>query len=264
MLNQQIKTLLGEDTISEETATKLAELFEAAVAAAVEKNTEEKDAEKAAALKEKTEEVEAAKKEAEDAKADAEKSKAEKDEAIAKADKAVADAKEESEKRVDEAVQAAAERILTENRDQFLALDRLTRTEKALETIKSAFEANGFSLNENAELDQTKQALEEATKALEETKAHAIDLEAALLVSQCAVALNELTADLADTQREKVEALAESIEVSSVEEYRSAVALIVEQAKTSGDKAPAAVVLEEGTKPNASMAAAVALLARKK
>lgn len=257
MLNEQIKTMLGEDTISEETATKLAELFEAAVAAAVEKNSEEKDAEKAAALEEKEAEVAAAKKEAEDA-------KAEKDKAIDKADKAVADAKEEAEKRVDEAVAAAAERILTESRDQFVALDRLTRTEKALESIKSAFEVNGFSLNESAELDQTKESLDRATQALEESKAHIADLEASLLISQCSVVLNEMTSDLAATQREKVEALAEAVEVSSVEEYKSAVTLIVEQVKTSAVKAPAADVLKESVKPNASMAAAVALLSRKK
>lgn len=257
MLNEQIKALLGEDTISEETATKLAELFEAAVSAAVEKNSEEKDAEKAAALEEKEAEVAAAKKEAEDA-------KAEKEEAVAKADKAVADAKEESEKRVDEAVAAAAERILAESRDQFVALDRLDRTEKALNSIKSAFEANGFSLNESLELDQSKEALEQTTQALEEAKARAADLETALLISQCAVALHEMTADLADTQREKVEVMAEAVEVSSVEEYRSAVALIVEQVKASAVKAPSVKPLEEGTKPNASMAAALALLARKK
>lgn len=255
MLNEQIKSLLGEDTISEETAVKLAELFEAAVAAAVEKNTEEKDAEKAAALEEKEAELEAAKKEVE-------KAKAEKEEAIAKADKAVADAKEELDKRVDEAVQAAAERILAESREQFIALDRLTRTEKALEAIKTAFETNGFSLNENFELDRSKEELERVTQLLEAAQAHAADLEAALLISQCSVVLKEMTEDLAATQREKVEALAESVEVSSVEEYRSAVALIVEQVKNSSAKTSSTDVSKEKPKPSDSMAAALALLSR--
>lgn len=247
MLNEQIKSLLGEDTISEDTAQALVSLIEAAIEKAVSDKAAEKDAEKEEALKEKADEIEAV--------------KAEKEEAIAKADQAVKDAKDEVEKRVDEAIAQATERFLTESKEQFVALDRLNRTEKALEAIKGAFEINGFTLNENLELDQTKARLEEAVAELETAKARSLDLEVSLLSAQCSAALTEATADLAETQKEKVSALVEGVEVSTIEEYRSAIEMIVEQVK-SADQGSAPVVLEEGKQVDARMKAVLALLSK--
>jgi len=256
MLNDQIKSLLGEDTISENTAVALVSLIEKAIQNAVaEKETV--IAEKETVIAEKVAELERVMQEVCSV-------KEEKEAIIAKADQAVEKAKEEMNERFEFAVKEATERFLTESRDQFITADRFNRMEKAFNAIRGAFETNGFQLNENVALDEANAKLKEATTKINEANSKIHDLESSLLAAQCSAILSESMNGLAETQKEKVETMLESVEYSTIEEYDEVVKMIVEQVKASELQVAAPVVLKEENKiQNTRINEVLNLLSRK-
>lgn len=144
--------------------------------------------------------------------------------------------------------------FIAEHKEKFETLEESARIKGAFALIKDAFETNGFTINEN-------KALTEATERLEESKALANSLleesnslKEKLKITQQALIFEEITGPLADTQKEKVRTLSESVLFEDTEQYTKGIQLIVAQVATA-TPAPPTPLNEQIEKPvNARMA----------
>lgn len=157
----------------------------------------------------------------------------------------VAAAVELANARIDECVELAVEGALKEHESKFIDADTFGRMTAAFAVIQEAFEKNGFSLDENAPLVEAKARLDESEvqyKALFEkftsVKNELSEVSAELELAKRSIIFESLTRDLADTTKEKVGALAESVTFDSLDEFSAGVKLIVAQAtlKEGADK----------------------------
>lgn len=131
-------------------------------------------------------------------------------------------------------LEEAVQNFLTENTDKFVAADEFDRMKTAFENIHSAFETNGFVLNENTELeklrtstaalidrhDETLTQLAEANKALDELKREKI-------IAKAVEGLTEMEA-------EKVIAISDAITFDDLDELSEGLTLIVERISSKG------------------------------
>lgn len=223
MLKDELKVLLGEDTISEETATKLDEMIQTLL--------DTKLSENSAALEE------SHNKALEEIKAEHEKSVAELNESHEKsivelqekADAHIEEVKNQVDSRIQESVDSAVAEFIAENKEQLLQLEDYTKMKSAFDLIQEAFEKNAFSLNKNAETDSLKVELQEATKNYDSIFEELESTKKTLEEANMKLSFDELTSSLAETQKEKVRQLSEEVSFDGVEEYTRAVSLIVEQ-----------------------------------
>ncbi len=234
MINDEIKSLLGEDTISEETAVKLAEMLNAAIEARLQEQEEKHALEKS----KKDEEIEALKAEKEERDDDIVDLKESINEITARADAHVESMRELVEERIQSSVDAAVAEFVNENKTMFEQLDQFNRMKASFSLIQEAFESNGFVLNENAELDAVKAELNESTKAYDDLLAELDTTKKTLEEAQIDIAFRTATAELTESQREKVKSLSEGVSFEGVEEYNQMLSLIVEQVsnKTTGQE----------------------------
>lgn len=138
---------------------------------------------------------------------------------------------------------------LKEHSETLVESERYQRLSNALDQIKSAFESNGFVLNENAEYTKLESASERLLEQFIDQRDRNQSLE-----SELQEALNKIeslereaifeskTSDLTDTQKEKARALVESVSFDSREEYESGLAMILENVG-----APVVATLEESS-----------------
>lgn len=245
-MTDQLKELLESAGISEDTVTTLQTLLTEALDAAKEEGKEEgkKEAEEKADAdaKAKDEEVEELKesheaeivflKEMANEYGDMLKEKANEygDMLKEKANKYGAYITESVTGKVKEYADYAIEQFVTENKERFVETEEYDRMRSAFDYIKEAFEQNGFNVREDAQYQEVQQSLvesaEEYEKVFEELQSAREEIES---LKRSAI-FEKATADLADTQKEKVNELLENVSFDSTEEYEQGLAVIVEQA----------------------------------
>lgn len=236
-MNDELKALLESLELSEDTVTQMQTILEGAMkavkdeAAAEREALEEAHAAEITFLKEKADEYGVYLKEKANEYGDFLKGKA----------NAYGEhIKESVSGKMKEYADYAVEQFITENKERFVETEEYARMKSAFEYIKEAFEKNAFNVREDVAVVELQENLAESTRQYE---ALFEDLNAArteLNTINRTLILERATADLADTQKEKVNELLEAVSFETLDEYKDGVAMIVEQAKAS-----AAVVVEE-------------------
>ena len=207
MATENLKELLKEGvTLDEQNVGQLTEMFEQAIVAERIKLTESKDAEIAALNEQHA--------------------------------KALEDATVMANARIDEAIDVAVDKFIAESEDRFVQADEYARMKALFEAVKTVFEQNAFALNENAAAEEAAAVLKEHREdydALFERHMSLKDENAALAMeletAKCAIIFEKATADLTDTQRERVGALVENVEFDTIDEFVTGLKLIVEMEK---------------------------------
>lgn len=127
-----------------------------------------------------------------------------------------------------------AQEFIKENSEALAKTEEILRMQEAFAVIKEAFEMNGFNVNENAALDVAKAELNEANaeyqKVFEELKEARNQIDS-LKRSEV---FNERTKDLSATDVERVIELAEAVEFETLEQYTRGIELIVENVTSVG------------------------------
>lgn len=250
-MNDEIKALLEELQLPEDTGTKIGELLAEAFEKAKEEGKEEARKESEDKDAEKEKEVEELK-ESHDEEISFLKEKANEYGAflMEKANAYGDHIKETLTEKVKEYADFAIEQFIAENKERFVETEEYERMKGAFTAIKESFEHNGFDVREDLHAQELQQSLAESTdayeKVFEELKEAKNEVES---LKRTAI-LENATSDLAETQKEKVNELLENVSFDSLEEYQEGIALIVEQAKSqtvivTGDDAP----LREDVKP---------------
>ena len=212
MATENLKELLKEGvTLDEQNVGQLTEMFEQAIVAERIKLTESKDAEIAALNEQHA--------------------------------KALEDATVMANARIDEAIDVAVDKFIAEAEERFVQADEYARMKALFEAVKTVFEQNAFALNEQAAADAAAAVLNEHREdydALFERHMSLKDenaaLELELETAKRAIIFEKATADLTDTQRERVGDLVENVEFDTTEEFVTGLKLIVEmEKKKEGD-----------------------------
>lgn len=213
--NEEITALLGEENLAEGTAEKLASLVESHVTSKLE---EQKAANEAAvATLTESHETEVA---------------ALRGELTEQANAYAEYVKEEVTEKINEYVDAAVSKYVTENEERFEKLNNFERIEKSFGLIKEAFESNGFVIKEDAVSSKLQEDVDAATAAYNHLFEQNASLKEELQTAHMKLVFESKTAALSDTQKEKVQTLAESVQFEGVEEFGKALDLIVAQAIT--------------------------------
>ena len=155
---------------------------------------------------------------------------------------AILDASQELiEERVDEATEVLTEQIdnyltyvaeewLNENRLQVEQGFRTEIAENFMKGLKELFDNSFVDVPEDKHdiVDDLFAANTELEEQVNKTLAENLDLRNQLVAHECATAFVELTSDLADTEVEKLQKLAEGIEFNDVEQYTEKLNLLKE------------------------------------
>lgn len=212
-LNEEIVGLLGEENLTEGTAEKLAALVESHVASKLEEQKTELSESHIADVSALRAEL------TEQANAYAEY------------------VKEEVTEKINEYVNAAVSQYVTENEDRFAKLDKFEKIEKSFEVIKEAFESNGFAVKEDAVSSKLQEEVNSATSAYNHLFDQNKELKAELQEANMKLVFEAKTASLSDTQKEKLQTLAENVQFDGVEEFGKALDLIVSQTVKTSENA---------------------------
>lgn len=182
--------------------------------------------------------------------------------------------KEEMSGKITEYTTYAVKEFIKENQAKFNQLENLQRMTAVFESIKSAFEYNGFKLDESAEVKKLQGELTEAKNSFNDIFEQYTAANDELTVARQAIMFEALIGDLTSTQKNKVKKLAESISFDDLKEFKQGVSLIVESVKREGkatttpvDPTVTNVLTEQnngggGTEVNPQMAAILAALKR--
>jgi hypothetical protein len=247
-MNEQVKALLEKLELSEDTAKEIQNvLTEAFVAAKKEGEDEAKAAGKEEGKAEAKEEADKEKeelKEAHEAEITLLKEKAEEygvflkekandygDYLKEKANTYGEHIKESVSEKMKEYADYAVENFIAENRERFVETEEYARMKSAIEYIKEAFEKNAFTVREDVAVAELQESLAESTRQYEALFEDLAMAREELDKANRTMILERATADLAETQKEKVNELLEAVSFDSIEEYTDGVAMIVEQAK---------------------------------
>ena len=141
--------------------------------------------------------------------------------------------KESVSEKMKEYAEYSVEEFITENKARFVETEEYERMKAAFGYIREAFERNAFDVRDDVAVIELQESLQESTaqyESLFEDLSLAKD-EIDRLNRQ--IILEHAVANLADTQKEKVNKLVESVSFDSIDEYKDGIAMIVEQAKGS-------------------------------
>lgn len=127
----------------------------------------------------------------------------------------------------------AIEEFITENKERFVETEEYARMKGTFEYVKEAFERNAFVVQDDVETVELQESLKESTKQYESLFEDLSLANEELDNLKKEMILERATADLAETQKEKVSELLEAVSFDSIDEYKDGVAMIVEQAKAS-------------------------------
>lgn len=121
------------------------------------------------------------------------------------------------------------EKFVEEHQDSFIKESEYNRMKKAFDSIKESFESNMFSLDpsESDEEDSTETELKEAKEQYEKVFEELLEFKSKYNNLQKEILFEEKTKTLADTQKERVTALLESVNPKSLDEYGKSLDLIV-------------------------------------
>jgi hypothetical protein len=219
-IKEQLATLLPGVEISEEFVSKLTASIEATVAQRVDEQT----AKIKQLADEQKEEIENQLKEVTD-------------KANAYAEYVV----EEMTKKVEDYCEYVVEQFVEDNRAKLVETEEYCRMAKVLRSIKEAFETNFFQVNNiepatQALADQLAEARIEHNKLFEQHRNLKRQLEeySAYVEEENRKAVFEsVTADLADTQKERLARLIKTAEFPTIESYREGLNYMVEEITTA-------------------------------
>ena len=139
----------------------------------------------------------------------------------------------------------AVEEFIKENSEKFVQTEQFERQSAVLEQIKDVFESHGFSLNENRALDEANAEKAELSKSYETTLDALNEARASLEAADRQIFLLESTKDLTVSESEKAKELLEAVTFNSLDEYKKGVELIVEQVSKVEVVTPVEVLNEE-------------------
>ena len=214
-IEEDVNALLGGEDLSEEFKEKAKTIFEAAINSKVVEIKKSLEEQYAAALSEEIEEV-----------------------------------KVELANRVDSYLEYVSEEWFTENELVIEHALKSEMTESFLAGMKDLFEAHYVSVPEDKYdvLESMVEKLDEMETKLNEQIEKNISLNKRLAESVADGVLDQVSEGLAQTQKEKLASLAESVEFESEEEYREKLETIRESYFASKPQAPSAKVetLSEG------------------
>lgn len=229
-MNDEIKALLEELQLPEETATQITAMLSEAFEKAKEEGKKEADSEK-------DEEIEKLKEEIEQINEAAERNETHLMEKaneygahlMAKANEYGELIKESASAAAQEYADYAIEEFITENKERFVQTEDYARIHAAFDMIKESFEANGFIVNTDARVDEAQKALTESTEKYDSLFAQLKEARSTIETLQREAIFESATAELADTQKEKVKSLIENVTFESNDEYSEGLTMFVEQ-----------------------------------
>lgn len=244
-MNDEIKALLEELNLSEETATQitavLAEAFEKAKEEG-KKEAEVESAEKDKEIEELKEHIEFIMEQAENYGAYLmEKANEYGDFLKEKANAYGEHVKDTLTEKVKEYADFAVEQFIAENKERFVETEEYERMKSSFIAIKEAFEYNGFDVREDVHVQELQQSLIESTEEYEKIFEELQNARNEISSLQRQMILEKATADLAETQKEKLNELLENVSFDTTEEFSEGINLLVEQVKSQ-----TVVVADEG------------------
>lgn len=145
-----------------------------------------------------------------------------------------------------EMVQEAKNEFIKENQEKFDELDEIARYKSTLNTIKESFEKIGLGLSEDLAFTQLEESVAEKEAEIEKLQESLKAKEVEIFEHQKVAKFKELTENLSDLQREKLEVLSEAITADSIDTYSKTLGYIID---STVEKAPKAIVesVEEKT-----------------
>lgn len=132
------------------------------------------------------------------------------------------------------------DKFMEENKEKLIEGDEYNRMKNVFTKVKALFEDNFFSLNVDEavsrEIETLNEQIESQKQEFSELFEQFITLKDELENLQFANLFESETKDLPDTQRETISKLLEHITCKDLNEYKSAVNLLIEQVKSSKSK----------------------------
>lgn len=238
-MNDEIKALLEELQLPEETATQITAMLSEAFEKAKAEGKEEADAEKDDEIEKLKEEIEQLNEAAERNEAHLmEKANEYGAHLIAKANEYGEFIKESTSTAAQEYAEYAIEEFIKENKERFVETENYARINYAFEMIKESFEANGFIVNTEARVEEVQTALNESIEEYDRVFAQLQEAREEIETLQRSAIFESKTADLADTQKEKVKSLLETVSFETNDEYSEGLTMFVEQVSAHKEDEP--------------------------
>lgn len=147
-------------------------------------------------------------------------------------------------------VKEATQEFIKENQEKFDDLDKMARYESTLNTIKESFEKIGLGLSEDLAFIQLEESVAEKQTEIEKLQVSLKDKEAQIYEHQKVAKFKELTENLSDLQREKLEVLSEAITADSIDTYSKTLGYIITSTVTKEEKAITESVVEKPLNTN--------------
>lgn len=143
--------------------------------------------------------------------------------------------KAEAEARIDECVELAVEEILQEHEARLVETDKFERMQAVFESVKEAFELNGFALDAEAwKLHEEREQMasdqqyatlfEKYSKLKDELQEAAEELD----LAKRSIIFESMTRDVPLTVRTRVGELIENVKFDSIDEFREGLQMIIE------------------------------------
>lgn len=159
--------------------------------------------------------------------------------------------KEEMTGKITEYTNYAVKEFIKENKQKLNQLEDYERMKAMFESVKAAFEFNGYKLDENAGTKKARKELNEAKAAFNDLFEQFTKANDELAVAKQAIIFEGISKDLTLTQKNKLRQLAESVSFDTLPEFKQGLSMLVENVKREGKtpSAPAKTLLENGGKP---------------
>lgn len=151
---------------------------------------------------------------------------------------------ESVEETASELASIAVDEFIAENTERFTKTEQFERMQGVLNQLKESFEANGFSINENANLDAANAALKESQDAYEGVVSKLNEATETLAKTERTLLFERATSDLSVNQREKAQELLESLTFTNSEEFEKGLTMIVESASSVAPITPDAAATD--------------------
>lgn len=139
--------------------------------------------------------------------------------------------REEVTNKVSDYTDYAVKEFIKENKAQFNRLEDYERMKSAFETVKTAFESNGFELNENARFESLQEELSDSKEAFDNLFEELRQTREKLETAEAALVFEAATRNLSETQKEKVRSLSENVSFDTLDELKTGLDMLIEQVK---------------------------------
>lgn len=227
LTNEEIKTLLGEGEVSDDTVTKLKIMLENVIASKTEALTEELEKTKSDA-----EAYVAHVKEELEAQAEA-YGEYVKEEMESQAEAYAEYVKEETDSQVEAYAEYVVKEFVSENKEALVEGVEYARMKRAFDNIKNVFESEFFRVEPvEGEVDTLKLEISESAKSYESLFENYRSILKENEEMRTAIIFEHVTQGLADTQKERVKTLVENVSFDNITEFQRGVELMVEEVRT--------------------------------